>query len=108
MAKIEILVSQAQTHFEPGEPALASVMGAYETKVMGGETVRNGVFVATDRRLVFYAKKMFGYDFESMPYTSISSMEMSKGFMGHTLTFFVSGNRMSMKWINGDVLGFIG
>jgi hypothetical protein len=75
---------------------------------MGSDSVRNGIFIATEKRLVFYAKKMFGFDLESLPYSNISSIEMSKGFMGHSIAFFASGNSAKMKWINeGDVPAFV-
>jgi hypothetical protein len=99
MAKIDILLREAQQHFDTQETPIATVMGAYETKIMGKDSVRNGVLVATDKRVIFYAKKMFGFDLEVFPYCNISSIEMGKGFMGHKITFFASGNRVSMKWI---------
>lgn len=108
MAKIDKLLKDVQTHLEPGEKIIASVLGAYESKIMGKDTVRNGVFVATDNRIVFYGKKMMGYDLEVFPYSNISSIEMNKGMMGHTISFFASGNKVKMKWINiGDIPGFV-
>lgn len=108
MAKIDKLVAEASTHLQPGEAAISSVMGAYECKVMGKDSVRNGVFLATDRRIFFFGKKMFGYDSESFPYSSISSMEIGKGMMGKTVSFFASSNKVKMKWINaGDFDGFM-
>lgn len=108
MAKIDKLLKDVQTHLEPGEKIIASVLGAYESKIMGKDTVRNGVFVATDNRIVFYGKKMMGYDLEVFPYSNISSIEMSKGMMGHTISFFASGNKVKMKWINiGNITGFV-
>ncbi|MEV0608110.1 PH domain-containing protein [Polymorphospora rubra] len=107
MAKIDQLVAQAQEHLEPGEVIEAAVFGAYETKLMGSKTVRNGVLCATDRRLLFYAKKMFGHDLESFPYGNISSFESSKSFTGHSFRFAASGNDVSLKWINaGDIQKF--
>lgn len=106
MAKSEKLLEQVQSHLEQGERIDAHVAGAYETKIMGSSTVRNGIFVGTDRRLVFYAKKMGGYDFESYPYGNISSFEQSKGMMGHSIRFFASGNAVSMKWIKDDAAAF--
>lgn len=108
MAKIDKLLSAAKEHLEPTEQVLAVILGAYETKMMKSETVRNGIFIATEKRVVFYAKKMFGYDMEVFPYTNISSIEVSKGFMGHSINFFASGNKVKMKWINhGDIAKFI-
>lgn len=108
MAKLDKLVAQAQDHLEPGETVRAAVQGQYEVKIMGSDTVRAGVLIATDRRLVFYAKKLTGYDLESFPYRSISSFEQSKNMMGHAVTFFASGNRVHMKWIpiNTDLAAF--
>lgn len=49
-----------------------------------------------------------GYDLESFPFENISSIEQSKGLMGHTITFYASGNKASMKWISkGDVPSFM-
>lgn len=109
MAKLEKILSSAQTHLENGEEVICSVMGAYETKIMGKDTVKNGVFMATNKHLVFYGPKMFGgYDMEVFPYENISSIEMGKGMMGHKISFFASGNKASMKWINqGDIQKFI-
>jgi len=99
MAKLDKLVEQATAHLEPGEVIKGAVGGAYETKIMGNDTVRSGVLLATDRRVVFYAKKLAGYDLESFPYRNISSFEQAKNMMGHSITFFASGNRVHVKWI---------
>ncbi|MFD2446366.1 PH domain-containing protein [Bacillus sp. CGMCC 1.16607] len=108
MAKIDKLLKDAQAHLENGEEIYYSVLGAYETKVMGKDTVKNGVFLATNNRVVFYGKRTFGFDLEVFPYSSISSIEMGKGLMGHKISFFASGNKVNMKWINiGDIQGFI-
>lgn len=107
MANYKKSLSLVQEHLDEGENVQASVFGAYETKLMGKDTVRNGIFAATDKRVVFFAKKLFGYDFETFPFKNISSIEMSKGMMGHSITFFASGNKAKMKWINkGDVAQF--
>lgn len=102
MAKLDKLTEQAKAHLEPGEAIEAAVQGTYETKIMGSETVRTGSLLATDRRLVFYAKKMGGYELESFPYGNISSFEQGKNTMGHNVTFSASGNKVHMKWIKTD------
>lgn len=108
MAKIDKLLKHAKEHFDDGENALQSVLGAYETEIMGTETVRNGIFVATDQRLLFFSKKLTGFDLEVFPYPNISSMEMGKNFMGHHIKFFASGNSIKVKWITqGDVSAFV-
>lgn len=100
MAKIDKLIEQAKAHLNAGEQILAAVQGTYEAKLMGEDWTRSGIFLATQARLVFYAKKMGGYDLESFGYDKISSFEQSKSMMGHTVSFFASGNRVAMKWIS--------
>jgi hypothetical protein len=108
MAKLDKLLDQLGDHLEEGETVEAAVMGAYETKVMGKDSVRTGIFAATNKRLVFYAKKLAGFDMEVFPYENISSFEMGKSMGGHTLSLFASGNRAQMKWINkGDLPGLV-
>ncbi len=102
MAKLDKLTEKAKAHLEPGEEILAAVQGTYETKIMGSDSVRTGSLIATDRRLVFYAKKLGGYELESFPYGNISSFEQGKNMMGHNVTFFASGNKVHMKWIKTD------
>lgn len=108
MSKLEKLTKLAQEHLEQGETVIASVLGAYESKIMGKDTLRNGVFLATDRRILFYGKKIFGYDLEVFPYANISSFEIGKGMLGRSVSFFASGNKVKLKWINqGEVDKFI-
>lgn len=105
MANLDKNMAEVQQHLEPNEKVMASVLGTYEAKRLGVDMVRNGVLVATDRRLLFYAKKLTGYEMETFPYSNISSFESGKNFMGHTITLFASGNQAQVKWIK-DVEGF--
>jgi hypothetical protein len=102
VAKLDKLTEQAKAHLEPGEEIRAAIQGTYETKIMGSDSVRTGSLIATDRRLVFYAKKLGGYELESFPYGNISSFEQGKNMLGHNVTFFASGNKVHMKWIKTD------
>ena len=108
MAKIDKLLNKAKEHFHGEEQALQTVLGTYETTLNGHDFNRTGIFIATDQRLIFYAKKLTGFDLEAFPYANISSMEMSKSLMGHRIRFFASGNSVEMKWIqHGDVRAFV-
>lgn len=100
MAKIEKLIEQVQPHLQPGESVEAAVMGTYEVKILGSETLRTGIMLATNRRIVFYAKKLGGYDLEAFPYGNISSFEQSKSMMGYQLSFHASGNRVKLKGVS--------
>lgn len=100
MAKIDKLLEQAKPHLEASEQVLAAVQGTYETSILGSDSVRSGVLIATQGRIVFYAKKLGGYDLESFAYRNVSSFEQGKNMMGHNITFFASGNKVHMKWIS--------
>lgn len=100
MAKVDKLLEQAAPHLDTGEHVLAAVQGNYEVSILGSDSVRSGVLLATERRIVFYAKKLGGYDLESFAYGNISSFEQSKNMMGHAVSFFASGNKVHMKWIS--------
>lgn len=78
MGKLEKLLAKAQSHLDHDEEICTSVLGAYETKMSGHDTVRKGSLIAADHRVVFYAKKLGGYELESFPYDNISSIEMGK------------------------------
>lgn len=107
MAKLDKLVAGASAYLDSEEEILSSIVGTYEVKLLGEDTVRTGALIATDRRLVFYAKKLTGYDLESYPYENISSFEQGRNMMGGTVKFFASGNQVSMKWIkSGELEGF--
>ena len=106
--KFDKLLDQLGEHLDAGERVVASVLGAYEVKRLGADSTRSGVMAATDRRLVFYAKKMGGYDLESFPYENITSFEQGKGMSGPSVTFIASGNQAKLKWISkGDMTAFM-
>lgn len=48
---------------------------------------------------MLFAEKIGGFDLESFPYSNISSFEQSKNVMGHSISFFGSGNKVAMKWV---------
>ncbi|EOS7900163.1 PH domain-containing protein [Enterococcus hirae] len=106
--KIAKQLKYAQEHLEPGEKVVEGVFGTYETKSMGTDTIKNGVFLATNKRLFFFGKRTFGFDSESFPYSNISSFEFAKKAMGYKISFYASGNKVNMKWISiGDINSFV-
>lgn len=99
MSKLDKLIEKAKEHLDNDEQVVVGVLGTYETKIMNQDSVRSGALIATNKRLVFFAKKLMGYDLEVFPYSNISSIEASKGLMGHKINIFSSGNKVKMKWI---------
>jgi len=108
MAGFEKLLGKAKEHLEAGEEVISGVKGGYETKMFGHDTVRDAVFLATNRRLILYSKKLTGHEIEIFPYSAISSIELSKGLMGHKIVVSAAGNKATMKWIKkGEVKKFV-
>ena len=99
MAGYNSNLSAVGQHLDEGENIIESCFGAYETKIMGSDSVRNGVFLVTEKRVVFFGKKLMGYDMESFPLSKVSAIEMSKGLMGKSIAMKMSGNDAKMKWI---------
>ena len=101
------LLVRASEHLHTGEEVLVSLLATYETERMKTDTVRNGILLATDRRIIFYAKRATGFDLKHFPYKAISSIDTGHRMMGDYITLVVSGNEINVKWINGDTAGFV-
>lgn len=82
------------------ETIIYAIFGAYKTKSLGKDTIWHGVLAATDERIIFCAKRLSGYDSEIFHYSKISTFELSKILMWNTISFYSSGNKVSMKWVN--------
>jgi hypothetical protein len=99
-------VEELKAYLDPDEPILAAVHGNHEQE--GSANGRNGTMVATDRRLAFYRKKISGYDFDSFPYQSITSVALGKNMWGHHITLTVAGNRSQITQIeSGKIEAFV-
>lgn len=107
--KAQKLVEQCKQYLDVDETPQQAILGTYETDWMGQKVIKNnGLFLATDKKLFFYAKRLTGYDSETFPYTKISSFESGKKLLGHYINFYTSGNKVSMKHIqDGNVGNFI-
>lgn len=101
------LIDQAKQYLDDDESPEVAVLGTYETEWMGQKTVKNnGLFLATNKKVFFYAKRLTGYESETFPYSKISSFESGKKLLGHYITFFTSGNKVSMKYIQDGNIGY--
>ena len=106
--KIITLVSE---YLQNGEEILQKennpiiIDGQYEIQRMGTDSIRTGYLIATNQRVIFYAKKLTGYELESFPYSTISSFEGGKNLMGNHIKIVASGNTAYIKWIK-DKTGF--
>lgn len=92
------------TFLHENEKIVNAIFGVYEAKTLGTDIIRHGVLAATDERVIFCAKRLSGYDSEIFHYNKISTFELSKKVMGNIITFYSSGNKVSIKWIRDDEL----
>jgi hypothetical protein len=87
-------------HLEAGETIQCMVDGAYEVDSTRRDAVRNGLVIATDRRVLFVALKAFeGHTVEWFAYGDIRAFEHSRGMMGGSVTFTVRDSDVTVKWI---------
>ena len=91
-------------HLDEGETIIASCGGLYKAKVLGTDSVRKGILLATEKRVVFFGKKFGGDDLESFPLSNVSAIEMSKHwFSGPAINMKMSGNTAEVTHLNeGD------
>lgn len=104
MAGYKKNLALVKNHLKRDEKILFSVDGAFVKK----DWTRNGVMIVTPERVVFFSKKLVGYDLESFPMGKITSIELSKNLMGHIITFHATGNIVTLKWVqNGQIKEFV-
>lgn len=102
MASIEKLTQLAKQHLEPEEKVLSVVKGTYDAAMFGERrnTLRRGILIATEEKVVLYCKKFTGYELKFYPYGNLSSIEMDKGTHGHSVAMLVFGSEpLTMQWI---------
>lgn len=87
-------------HLDEGETIIESCYGAFSSDFLGSDNIEAGIFLVTEKRCVLYGKKWMGFDMESFPLSKISAIEMSKGLLGKSITFKMSGNDAKVKMIN--------
>ena len=96
IARIDRLTELAKEHLDTSEEIVAVIFGWLEN-------LREGILIATDKRVVSYYKRILGgYEFEVFPYSNMSSIEVSKELLGHCVSFYVSNNKMRMTRIQTE------
>lgn len=69
---------------------------------------KNGCVVATDRRVVFFDKGVFGQRVEDFGYDKISSVQFSTGMATGSITIFASGNKAEIKSMSKEAAKHMG
>ena len=88
----------AMEHFEDDEELIDYIFGMYDSKLLKNDTKTNGVLIATNKRVILYGKKMItGFDFETIDYNKISSVEYNQGMIFGELKIHTSGNVIKIE-----------
>lgn len=65
--------------------------GLMKTHIAGSDTAKYAVCVATNRRCIFYNRRMWGrYDFEDFAYDRITSVQVRKGLAWGAIDIYVA------------------
>src|SRR5262245_7208563 len=92
---------RAKEHLHPNESVVAWSEGICESKMLGHDTKRTGVVVATDHRVFVFIPKMFGgFELEEFPLATMSSIEHGKNMFGHSVKLIASGNSLKVTMMN--------
>jgi hypothetical protein len=68
-------IDQAKHVLTDGEAILDVTTGMGKVKRMGSETSRNGGLIVTDRRVIFFTKKLGGYEMSDHVYGLLTSVD---------------------------------
>lgn len=90
-------IAAVEEHLEDDEEIIEFLLGMYDSDFLGKETKRNGALFATNKRIIFYGKKTFGYDMETIDYKRISSIDYSKSVVFGEFKIYTSGNNIKFE-----------
>lgn len=82
-----------------GEEILDGATGVIRVQRMGQTTARNGVVIATDRRVILFTSKMGGYDVQDFAYGLLTSVDHKKGMAFGDLHLNAAGDHAHVKQI---------
>jgi hypothetical protein len=99
MSKMDKIFDESKQFLESNETVVSWISASYQSKT--------GVLVATNKRTYFYGKKLFGYNYETIPYAKISSIDVNKQMNRFYVKLFTSGNEISIMSISPNTIEFV-
>ena len=106
MASYEKNLRNVKEHLEPGEEIIYSCFGDAENTYMHSVFFQRYVFVVTQKRVVFFSQRVFGFEFDSIPLANITGVEISRRVMETVITLAIQGNATAFSVWAGDVKKF--
>lgn len=92
-------IDQAKNVLTEGETVLDVTTGLGKVKRMGKETSRNGALIVTDRRVIFFTKKLGGYEMSDHVYGLLTSVDYKKGLLNGSISLAASGDHYHLSMV---------
>ena len=92
------LLEAAKQHLN-GEKVNYHLEGLYKSEMLGFDKHREAVFILTDEQVFLYCQKFTGFESESIPFSTITSEEVGKGFTGHKVKIISTNNTVELIYI---------
>lgn len=102
-----VLLLLIENHLYEDETPLCTVFGVYKTRMYGIKLTNNGILIATNQQIVFFAHRPGGYDLKRFDYRSIASLELSQNLMGSSIHIRFINGEISVKWVQDDADEFV-
>jgi len=97
-------IDQAARVLADGEEVLDVTTGIGKVKRLGQETRRGGGLLVTDRRIIFFTKKLGGYEMSDHVYAQLTALDYKKGAVTGNINLNASGDHYHISQIpKGDI-----
>lgn len=95
------ILEEAKQHLN-GEGVKYHLEGLYKSEMLGLDKHRKAVLIATEKQVFLYCQKFTGFESESIPFSTITSLEVGKGFTGHKVKVISTNNTIELIYINSN------
>src|SRR5579884_1056463 len=92
-------INKAQRVLAEGEKVLDVTTGMGKVRRMGSDSKRNGALLVTDRRVIFFTKRLDGYEMSDHVYGLLTSVDYKKGVITGNLNLSASGDHYHISMI---------
>ena len=92
-------IAKAKHVLADDEVILDVTTGMGAVRRMGSETRRNGALLATDRRVIFFTKKLGGYEMSDHVYSLLTAVDYKKGLVYGNINLSASGDHYHISMI---------
>jgi hypothetical protein len=92
-------IDKAKRVFTEGEKVLDVTTGMGTVRRMGTETKRNGALIVTDKRVIFFTKKLGGYEMSDHVYAMLTAVDYKKGMVYGNINLNASGDHYHISMI---------